>query len=707
MNSNRTVHVVFKTHLDIGFTHLAAHVLKQYKEEYIPKAIALAEQLEAEGGAARFVWTTGSWLIRHYLDHASPDEKQAMEKAIRSGHIAWHGLPFTMHTELLDPQLLLYGLSISKELDQQFGKTTIAAKMTDVPGHTLSMVPYMSAAGIQYMHLGVNPASKRPDVPRLFRWQAEDGSEIIVNYAGSYGEAVEVEGMDDILLFAHTGDNCGPPSAEEIQEQFRDIQSKYPDANIVASTLDAFARRLTQVREKLPVLREEIGDTWIHGAGTDPYKVAGLRELLRLRKGWIESGRMTAESSEYKGMSDALLLVTEHTWGLDVKKWLPDFRNYAKADFNQARASDEIDLHDMPAKFGYIGAFAMNEFDLHSSGLFTAEQSRRTYSRIESSWAEQRAYLEQAVSCLKDNKQREAIQALAQLKPSPLPQAADEESISAGEIYQTCRGYQLAFSEQGAIVHLSDEQGKVWVDADHPFGEYSYETFGTEDYARYFRTYMQNLPVTHPWADADFSKPGFEFVRPLPSYQSVKPIVSSMHRTRGDMEDRYMIRMRMPAHAYESYGAPRELEIEYTFRHRSGIIDICLQWFDKDANRLPEASWFSCGLNVDNPNNWHMDKLGYGISPLHVAKGGNRNLHALGQGVFYEGTDGWAKLETLDAALAAPASRRLLQFDQSFASMEGGWHFNLHNNIWGTNFPMWYGEDAKFRFRLHLKSNTM
>ncbi|MNO03120.1 hypothetical protein D3C81_2237310 [compost metagenome] len=63
-----------------------------------------------------------------------------------------------------------------------------------------------------------------------------------------------------------------------------------------------------------------------------------------------------------------------------------------------------------------------------------------------------------------------------------------------------------------------------------------------------------------------------------------------------------------------------------------------------------------------------------------------------------------ASLETLDATLAAPGAGRLLQFDNTFAPLDPGWHFNLHNNIWGTNFPMWYGEDAKFRFRLTLES---
>lgn len=34
---------------------------------------------------------------------------------------------------------------------------------------------------------------------------------------------------------------------------------------------------------------------------------------------------------------------------------------------------------------------------------------------------------------------------------------------------------------------------------------------------------------------------------------------------------------------------------------------------------------------------------------------------------------------------------------------EDGVYFNLYNNAWGTNFPMWYDEDARFRFVLNIK----
>ncbi len=37
----KTVHLVFKTHLDVGFTDLAANVVRHYFDTFIPGALAL------------------------------------------------------------------------------------------------------------------------------------------------------------------------------------------------------------------------------------------------------------------------------------------------------------------------------------------------------------------------------------------------------------------------------------------------------------------------------------------------------------------------------------------------------------------------------------------------------------------------------------------------------------------------------------------
>ena len=98
----RTIHLVFKTHLDIGFTDHAARVRTQYHEQFIPQAIATGEHFFAEDPERpSFIWTTGAWLIWDHLNSQSPHRVRRLERAIERGLITWHALPFTTHTELM------------------------------------------------------------------------------------------------------------------------------------------------------------------------------------------------------------------------------------------------------------------------------------------------------------------------------------------------------------------------------------------------------------------------------------------------------------------------------------------------------------------------------------------------------------------------------------------------------------------------------
>ena len=154
----KTVHLIFKTHLDVGFTDLAANVFRTYCEMYIPQALKLAREMRESGRPERFVWTVGSWLIYEYLEQAGRRERRRMEEGIAAGDIAWHALPFTTHTELMDSSLFRFGISLSRDLDRRFGRRTIAGKMTDVPGHCRAIVPLLAQAGVRFLHVGVNPA---------------------------------------------------------------------------------------------------------------------------------------------------------------------------------------------------------------------------------------------------------------------------------------------------------------------------------------------------------------------------------------------------------------------------------------------------------------------------------------------------------------------------------------------------------------------
>lgn len=658
------VHVIFKTHLDIGFTDFAQTVAANYTEHYIPAALQVARELREAGGDARFIWTTGAWLIDHYLETTDRTRRDAMEAGIAAGDITWHGLPCTTHSELMDTELFHFGLSIARDLDQRYGRTTIAAKMTDVPGHTRGIVPLLAKAGLRFLHIGVNPGSTPPDVPPLFRWQAPDGSEIVVMYQkDSYGGLTLVADARVALAFAHTGDNHGPQGADHIRATFAALQEQFPHARVFASTLDTFATRVLPIAHQLPRLTQEIGDSWIHGIGTDPRKVAQFRELLRLRNEWLHTGAFVRDTPHYRSFSHPLLLVAEHTWGLDVKSHLGDSRNYAASLFHAARSSER-------------------------------------FQKMEASWREQRNYIDQAVATLPPTLAKQASARLDALTP----RRPDQYDLRTHDLATSFIGPRFAIDfdpANGAIIHLHDKANRrTLADATHPLAVVQYETFAQRDYDRFWEQYIINKAQTQMWARADFTKPGMEDY--FQEYQCWQPQLVALVHTAGTNTDHLLLELTMPEPAITTYGAPRLLILEVTLPHDTAEIELQLQWFDKAACRLPEAIWFSFIPVVAAPDNWKLDKLDSWVSPLDVLHNGNRHLHAVGTGASYHGPDGALTIDTLDAPLIAPGKPALLNFTNDQPALAAGLHINLYNNVWGTNFPMWNDQDARFRFVLHV-----
>lgn len=658
----KRIHLIFKTHLDVGFTDFSAQVVANYFNSYIPRAIELAEALRLNGSPNRFVWTTGSWLIYEYLEQANRTERSRMENAIAHGDIVWHALPFTTHSEAMDPSLFRFGLGLSHDLDQRFGRRTIAAKMTDVPGHTRGIVPLLAEAGVQFLHIGVNGASTPPDVPPVFIWRDPDGAEVIVMYhKGSYGDLMIMPGLDEAIAFAHTGDNLGPQTVEELDQTYQNLRRRFPHAEVTGSTMDAFGARLVQIRDQLPILTQEIGDTWIHGIGTDPLKVAQFRELSRLRQEWLASG---IAPQTIQGFSRKILLVPEHTWGLDVKTHLNDWDHYSAQEFRSAR-------------------------------------HRENFKKMEASWQEQRGYLQTAVETLPAELRKEAELRLSRLKPArPDPDTYDHLADPALE--NKFGPFTLAFDGQLGCLTRLDYLGLQLADPKHPLGKFWYETFSAEDYKRFHRQYNVNKRQTKFWAIPDFTKPGID--RAAPEHRIFLPRLKWAGQRIAGRQMQYLLLLEMPEESWQSFGAPQVLSLELTLDPQEALVSFRLQWFDKPACRLPEAAWFSFTPRVGRAGSWKLDKLGKWISPHEVIRNGNRHLHAVGtSGLFCESRETCLSIRTLDAALAAPGQPSLLNFNNRQPKMSEGVHFNLHNNLWGTNFPMWYEDDALFRFELQIQ----
>lgn len=634
--------VVFKTHFDLGYTDFAKNVLAKYRECYIPQALERAREMHGE--QERFIWTTGSWLITDYLENAPEEKRRQMEQAIADGDIVWHALPLTTHTELMDEELFRYGLSLAKALDQRFGRKTIAAKMTDVPGHTKAILPILAQAGIEFMHIGVNPVSVAPDVPPLFVWRDEEGNELTVMYSFGYGDYQEIGDTGAALMFAHTGDNNGPPDANALREMFADLHRRYPDAAIRAGTLDDVALLVRGIKAKLPVVTSEIGDSWIHGAASDPGKVSRYRALLRARRQLDDEDRRRADQQ--------LLLIPEHTWGLDYKSRAKDTEHFDAAGFARV---------------------------IHSP----------SYERMAQSWQEQRDYLEKAADSVTPEAGVMLRQAMAECAPQPFHADEGWMPVEAGSCFEVGES-KLSFNAAGAINRLVIG-GREFASDSHCLAAPLYEIFSGDDMERYNAQYVDcsRFPGLKDLARDDFFKVGAEKV--VKAHRQCGVTLDGLYRKGAS----FAAVLRPASETLvKEFGCPAKLVLRVTLKEREA--DISLDWFDKQPTRVPEALWLGFhplaqGVQVRKLSRW--------IDLTDVVSHGGRRIHATDWGVRYQSG---VQVESADCAVVNVGEPHLWNFDDTLPGPDDGVWFCLCNNMWNTNFPLWYGENARFRFRISV-----
>lgn len=618
--------VVFKTHLDLGYTDLAANIEKKYIENYIPHALDLAEKMK--GSADEFIWTTGSWLIQRFLD--SSDENRArMEKAIDDGLISWHALPFTMHIEMMDKPLYEYGLTLSKKLDERFGKKTIAAKCTDVPGFTKAAVPLLAKAGVKLVHIGVNSVSAIPCVPNVFRWKVGDES-IIVIYDKDYGRITPLPGTDKLLCFAMTGDNCGPQSPEEIHAFYERIRADYPGAYIHASTLDEAAKALEEAAPELPVFEGEIGDSWNHGYQADPKKMTTYRIMLKYAE--------TLPESEKEKVYSELLKVAEHTCGLGGKSYVNDDGNYCRADFELARRSGKYD-----------------------------------YS--EKSWEEQREYVTAAVNSLDEKYRKEAEKLVSEWKRTMPPITSDRLEI--GKPFALGR-FNLTVGNDGSVRCVKLD-GKNCTEPWRRLFRFEYELFSHSDTMRFGEQYFRSIVG---WGYDDFTKLGLD---ESPNSHILAGAHADLLYRLGDS---VVCRMSAEPVLHEKYGCPARFTLTLTPHDAEIYADFA--WYGKPASRIPEGMWLSFD---GGEGEMAVRKLGMWIDPRETVKNGGTSLH----GTDFGAKNGGMLVETKDCSLLSFGGG-LWNYTNRTPVEGDELRFCLYDNQWNTNFMLWFGEDARFRF---------
>lgn len=300
-------------------------------------------------------------------------------------------------------------------------------------------------------------------------------------YGGySVSEAVEVAGLDHVMVTAWNGDNQGPSTSAELVKQFKAIAKEFPGAAVFASSFDNFTSLLDAVNESIPVLTQEIGDTWIYGTPSDPVKQATMRASMRAWSQYNAAGG--AKDAVYLNATRLLVKSIEHTWG------------------------DHVELGAWQLASSWTNT--QFESDRHSS----THEASQTFQFLESTWWEQRQFcteyagdtLAAAKHPLWEQYLEPELAAVNKPVVAPTPIAAGSGFVSfdpetAGPIKSG--GISINFdSASGAISYLVDQHGRSWASADRTLLSMNYQTYNISQFQQFQRAYsnLTNPPSYFP-----------------------------------------------------------------------------------------------------------------------------------------------------------------------------------------------------------------
>lgn len=693
------VWVVFKTHLDIGYTDTIEAVLKQYREKMMEGALEVVEASRALPPEQQFSWTLAGWPLAHILGpQQDPARGARVERAVREGAITFHALPYTTHTETQDLEDLVRGLGYSTRLAQAYGRPLpISGKMTDVPSHSWVMPTMLAHAGVKFLQLGCNGTSAFMRVPHLFWWEGPDGSRVLCNYTPVYGSGLHAPRgwpSKNFLAMVMTGDNHGPPTAKEVDNLRRQAAKTLPGVQVHFGTLDDFARAVMAENPTLPVVRGDMPDTWIHGWMSMPREARAARQFRPLAPAvdglhtqlgaWGVAAPSLApalaEAYEQSG------LFSEHTfgpWGPNGGSWNSGTPRYLYGEAWKA-AVDRGAYKKYEAAFDDKRAFAWK-----ADAIVRRELQERLLRLAGSVKAEgQRVVVYNALpwerSGLVEVPGTPGRWLSAEKVPAGGYRTYPVDAASPGRPAMTeaptlvdTPFFKATFDlNRGGIASLVDKKrGRELVDQTSPYalGQFLHERFDAQRMLAFHNAYGR---PGYSWPKGDLP--------PDAQYSAVTPPSWRMAVERSSVMDVVTLR------AADTLGLAQEMAIVFTLPRHQPYVEVEWRVTDKTPDPIPEGGWLCFPFAVTAPR-FTLGRLAGPIDPAKDAiAGGNRYYFCLNNGLTISGAeDTTIGLCPLDSSCVSLDEPGLWKFNLDYLPKKSSVFINLYNNEWNTNFPEW------------------
>lgn len=750
----KKVFIVFKTHFDIGYTHLAGEVVDWYGDGMLRDVLEICRATKDAPQGRRYVWTVPAWPLQKGLAGAAdPTLHTEAEGFVENGQLVWHALPHTVHTEACGLEDFIRGLYVGRGFEDAYERRVHCAKMTDVPGHTWMLPSLLCAAGVRFLHLGSNFTATPPNVPRLFWWEGPDGSRLLTYYAkGGYGsDLVPPDGWEHPywLAMLQTLDNLGPQSQDYLEGLFERAGRELPGVELSIGTLDDFADAMLAGDFDIPVVRGDLADSWIRGVGSAPGGVAAVRALRGQAQATEAALSLAALAGRPPASNapthlaeawDKMLLFCEHTWSMDTKVTILPERRYGAP---------------------WIG-FRFWETGYYDQALF--DKLRTTdpgYLKLQESWKEQLGFLADAAAeigqaqgdlvqndgtaqltvwgaqgfsattpvpleGLVANESHELVGANGQHHPvytgpnglpcadlcppalgaqaytvrkteTPKAVAAIARPATGGAVLENEHLCAVVSAGTGTVTSLLHKPtGKQWVAEGTPgLGQYRYDVYAATEVDAYLRDYLY---VLRDWGVNDMGKAGYP---PDQLHETYTPDRCELAVENGHGWGSVTLCAATDDRSTTRYGNAPQFSLKVSLRANNPFLDFEYHLDEKKPTPFIETGHFTFPLAAESPR-YRLNKLGCVLDPgADILDGCNKDLYC---------AESWTAVEDGDCGLAIfPREMPLysyetpgaLRFERDFEITAPTLLMQAFNNAWGTNFPQWIEGDLHFGYRLY------
>ncbi len=727
----KEVIIVYTMHYDIGYTDLAENVKYKYRTIMMDEALHSVKATAHLPAEKQFVWCTPGWPMKYVMENATAERKAGLADAIKGQRFALQALAFDVETEVSDMENLVRSMNYSSALSRQFNlKLPRDAKLTDVPEHSWLLPTVLKNAGVEVLHIGCNPGSVSPDVPRLFWWEGPDSSRLLTFYWDQYyGSGLlppEDWNHQTWLAMISTHENTGPPRPEEVVKLLQEAKEKLPGVKVRIGRLSDFYDAIVKEKAQLPVVRGDMPDTWIHGYMSMPRQMKTNKQYQRSvyasealhtqEKLW--GAKTDVVSADVDNATEKMLLFEEHTFGLALSHgagreftYRDDFIiNHARGNYNRA----EISWREKAAHIDNVertGAMLEKNM-LKTLAASVAVEGKRIVVYNAMPWMRSdnvKLFLsiyrkDKNITALKDTRTGALIPVynkgnLLQFHAQDIPAMGYATYIPAwdGSIIEKNNGLLLNEAAhsienkflkikfdamKGTIASCIDKKtGKELVDASSQYGmgEYFHEYFGAEELKRYNDAYVK--PGAHDWADDEMGRPMKNFTLQYKQSRADKGRWV-FHKNEEEITATWFSQLAL--HNTQQYA------VTYVISAHTPRIELVWSVQNKQAEPDPEAGWIALPFNAQQPN-FHLGRPGGIANPSKdFVPRTNFDYILLNTGMAVSDAKGFGVgINSPDAPAVSIERPGLYRFSKEFHPRKSTVFVNLYNTQWGTNFTEW------------------